>query len=201
MYKAFIKRFIDITASAVMLLVFAPLMACLAIIIKLGSEGPFFFVQQRGGKGGKGFDMYKFRSMLSNKEAERKGFEPGNGNRITPVGRILRKTKLDELPQLINVFKGDMSLVGPRPEVMRYIELYPERWAFVLSVTPGITDPASIKYRNEEELLAAASNPEEEYKKVILPGKLDIYEDYVRNISFTGDIKIIINTLFAVIFK
>lgn len=201
MYKTFIKRFTDITVSVLMLMLLSPLMALIAILIKIGSEGPVFFRQMRGGKGGTAFEMYKFRSMFSNDEAEKKGFEPGSRNRITPTGKILRKTKLDELPQLINVLKGDMSLVGPRPEVMRYIEFYPERWAFVLSIKPGITDPASVKFRNEEDILAASADPEKEYREVILPRKLGIYEDYVRSISFAGDMKIMLDSFIVVVFK
>jgi len=128
-----------------------------------------------------------------------KDFEPGSGMRITRIGRILRKTKVDELPQLINVVKGEMSLVGPRPEVEQYIKLYQERWNGILQTTPGITDPASIRFRNEEELLASSKDPEEEYRKVILPRKLEIYEDYVKNISLLNDVKILIGTIFVVL--
>jgi lipopolysaccharide/colanic/teichoic acid biosynthesis glycosyltransferase len=148
---------------------------------------------------GQYFTLLKFRSMAVDRDAERRGFEPGSGMRVTALGRILRKTKLDELPQLINVLRGEMSFVGPRPEVRRYIELYPERWARVLSVRPGITDPASIEYRNEEELLAAAADPEREYRGVILPRKLDLYEAYVGSVSLAGDLKIILRTALAVL--
>ena len=115
------------------------------------------------------------------------------------VGRILRGTKLDELPQLLNVLKGDMSLVGPRPEVARWVAAYPERWALVHSVRPGITDPASVAYRREEALLAAAENPDETYRNVILPHKLSLYEDYTRNAGFATDLVVIVKTIVAVI--
>jgi lipopolysaccharide/colanic/teichoic acid biosynthesis glycosyltransferase len=128
-----------------------------------------------------------------------KDFEPGSASRITGIGKHLRKSKMDELPQLINVFKGEMSLVGPRPEVEQYIRLYQERWDKILSVRPGITDPASIRFRNEEELLAKAANPEDEYRRVILPRKLEIYEEYVNNISFINDVKILLGTIFVVL--
>jgi lipopolysaccharide/colanic/teichoic acid biosynthesis glycosyltransferase len=117
---------------------------------------------------------------------------------VTRVGKLLRKTKLDEFPQLWNVLVGDMSLVGPRPEVRKWVEAYPDRWAKVLAVRPGITDPASIEFRNEEELLAAAPNPETYYRKVILPRKLDLYEEYVETRSFWGDVGILLKTVWAV---
>jgi len=128
-------------------------------------------------------------------------FDAGDTSRVTAVGRVLRKTKLDELPQLWNVLKGDMSLVGPRPEVRKWVEAYPERWAKVLSVRPGITDPASIEFRNEEELLAQAGDPEAYYRDVILPRKLDLYEEYVAKRSLGGDISIMFKTVFAVVLK
>jgi len=129
--------------------------------------------------------------------AEKGSFEVGSTQRVTAVGRFLRKTKLDELPQLWNVLIGDMSLVGPRPEVRKWVEAYPERWAFVHTVRPGITDPASIKFRNEEKLLARSPDPERTYRDEILPQKLALYEEYVRTRSFCGDIKLIFATIVA----
>jgi lipopolysaccharide/colanic/teichoic acid biosynthesis glycosyltransferase len=117
---------------------------------------------------------------------------------VTRVGKLLRKTKLDELPQLWNVLVGDMSLVGPRPEVRKWVEAYPDRWSKVLAVRPGITDPASIEFRNEEELLAAAPDPKTCYRDVILPRKLDLYEEYVETRSFWGDVGILLKTVWAV---
>jgi len=138
--------------------------------------------------------------MAVNPDAEKKGFEPGTKMRVTGVGKILRKSKLDELPQLLNVLLGEMAFVGPRPEVQPYIELYPERWSKVLAVRPGITDPASIKYRNEEEILATATDPEKEYREVLLPRKLDLYEQYIREVSLITDIKLVVQTILAVVF-
>jgi lipopolysaccharide/colanic/teichoic acid biosynthesis glycosyltransferase len=126
-------------------------------------------------------------------------FDAGATSRVTPIGRFLRKSKLDELPQLWNVLRGEMSLVGPRPEVRKWVDAYPERWTFVHAVRPGITDPASIRFRNEEEILAASTDPEATYRDVILPQKLVLYEDYVRDRSFWGDIAIILKTIAVVV--
>lgn len=199
MYKSFFKRLFDFILAVILLLLFLPFMMLCAILVKLGSSGPIFFQQDRGGKGGKYFKILKFRSMTVKKETDGKDFDPGCDARVTGVGKFLRKSKMDELPQLINVLKGDMSLVGPRPEVKVYVELYPERWEKVLSIRPGITDPASISFRNEEELLAEAEDPEEEYRQKILPEKLDIYEEYVDNISLFRDMKILFATVFVVL--
>lgn len=163
--------------------------------------GPIFFKQQRIGKNGKLFWLYKFRSMFVIKYASKGTFHVGDTSRITPFGKILRKTKLDELPQLFNVLKGDMSIVGPRPEVEKWTKVYPEKWAIVHKVKPGITDNASILFRNEEEILKNSPNPEETYKNEILPRKLDLYIDYVNNHSFLGDMKIIFHTIKVVLFK
>ena len=181
------------------LLLLLPLFIFIAILIKLDSKGPVFFRQRRGGRDGKYFDIFKFRSMTVKEKADGKDFDAGSCSRITWTGKIIRKTKIDELPQLINVIRGEMSLVGPRPEVETYIRLYQSRWNKILAVRPGITGPASIKFRNEEELLANAVNPEEEYRNVILPRKLQIYEDYVRGISFMNDVKILLGTIFVVL--
>ncbi|HAN22003.1 MAG TPA: hypothetical protein DCP51_10115 [Clostridiales bacterium] len=199
MYKKFVKRIFDMALTFCAMPFLLPLLALLALVVRLDSKGPVIFRQQRGGRGGTYFTMYKFRSMSVDLAAEGKGFEPGQGRRVTRVGRFLRKTKLDELPQLFNVLKGDMALVGPRPEVRPYIELYPERWAKVLSERPGLTDPASIQFRNEEEILAAASKPEDCYRNEILPMKLDLYENYVENISFAGDMNVLLRTVAAVL--
>lgn len=128
-------------------------------------------------------------------------FDVGDSSRITPLGRLLRKTKLDELPQLINVLKGEMSLVGPRPEVKQWTEVYPEKWKIVHSIKPGITDNAAIEFRNEEKLLAQSADPIKTYREVILPQKLDLYIDYVNNQSFWGDVNIIFRTIKVIILK
>ena len=133
------------------------------------------------------------------KEAENGKFDLGSSSRVTVLGKTLRKTKIDEIPQLINVLYGDMSIVGPRPEIKLWTEVYPDRWSIVHSVKPGITDNASIEFRNEEKLLANADEPEVIYRDVILPRKLDLYIQYVENQSFLGDVKIIFRTIKTVI--
>lgn len=198
MYKFFFKRLFDFLLALILLLLLFPLLLFFAILIKLTSAGPVFFCQSRGGKDGKYFQILKFRSMTVKTEADGKDFHPGCDSRVTSIGKFLRKSKIDELPQLINVIRGEMSMVGPRPEVKIYIDLYPERWQKVLAVRPGITDPASVTFRNEEELLAKADDPEEEYKQQILPKKLDIYEDYVEKISMFRDLKVLFATVFVV---
>lgn len=190
------KRCFDIIASFYGLLMLSPVLLILAVAVVLDSGFPVFFVQKRVGKGGRQFRIFKFRSMTVSKAAAEGSFDAGNSRRVTRVGRILRKTKLDELPQLWNVFIGDMSLVGPRPEVQKWVEAYPERWRFVHSIRPGITDNASLEFRNEEEILAASDDPEVTYREVVLPRKLYLYEDYVRNRTFLGDIRIIFRTIF-----
>lgn len=201
LYAKFVKPACDLLLSLIALAALSPLLAYAAARIRLESPGPVFFRQKRCGRGGKYFTMLKFRSMAVDNHAESKGFEPGSASRITPFGKTLRRTKIDELPQLINVVRGDMSIVGPRPEVQRCIEYYPEKWETTLSVKPGITDPASVKFRNEEDLLAAAPDPEKAYRDEILPQKIAIYDDYARNISIAGDAKIILDTIFTVLFK
>ena len=201
MYRNFLKRIFDIIISIAFLPIFILLAIPIAIFIKLESKGPVFFKQKRAGKNGTYFEILKFRSMSSSPDDEKKEIEPGEKKRITKVGAILRKTKLDEIPQIINVIKGEMSIVGPRPEVKKYVDVYPEEWEKILSIKPGITDPASVKFRNEEELLSKSSDPEREYKENILPKKLKLYEEYISNITFINDLKIIFKTIFTVFFK
>lgn len=200
-YKRFVKRWLDVVLSLSLVIASFPVLAFITIVIKLTSRGPALFKQARVGKNGEPFTILKFRTMRVDRDAERKGFEPGDANRITGIGKILRKSKMDELPQLFNVLRGDMSLVGPRPEVAPYVELYPERWREVHTVPPGITDPASIEYRDEETLLAAADDPEREYREVILPRKLDIYERYVENVSLAIDAAALRDTFLAILFR
>lgn len=195
------KRVFDLIASFFGLLFLIPFFLIIGILIKSEDKGPVFFKQKRVGENGRLFILYKFRTMRDPVSAKEGRFEPGNISRITSVGKFLRKTKLDELPQLINVLKGDMSVVGPRPEVEKWVAIYPEKWKLVLSVKPGITDNSSIVFRNEESLLAESADPEKTYREIILPKKLDLYEDYVVNNSFFNDIKLIFKTLFFVIFK
>jgi len=190
------KRIFDFMCAVCGLLLLAPLFALISLCIKLDSKGPIFFRQLRIGRFQKPFYIYKFRTMIQ--EAEKKGMKLtiGRDRRITKCGMILRKYKIDELPQLINVLKGEMSLVGPRPEVPEYVKYYPEHIKeIVFSVRPGITDYASLKFRNENILLASATDPEKIYVEKILPEKLQLYVHYVRHRSLIGDILIILKTL------
>lgn len=195
------KRLFDITASFLGLILLSPFLITISFLIILTMPGPILFRQQRVGKNRKLFKLNKFRSMSVKKGSEKGHFDIGDKSRITKLGRILRKFKLDELPQLFNVLVGDMSLVGPRPEVQKWTEIYPEKWDIVLKVKPGITDNASIFFRNEEEILANSCSPEKTYELEILPEKLDYYIDYVKNNSFWGDIKIILRTFHIIITK
>jgi lipopolysaccharide/colanic/teichoic acid biosynthesis glycosyltransferase len=193
------KRILDVMLSLVLLVVLFPLLASIAILVRLASPGPSLFRHTRVGLEGSDFVVLKFRTMNERPDTGAGSFDAGDDSRVTGIGRILRATKLDELPQLWNVLRGEMSFVGPRPEVREWVEVYPERWKYVHRVKPGITDPASILYRNEEELLAAVADPEEYYRCEILPRKLDLYEKYVREQSLWLDIKIIFRTAMTVV--
>jgi len=193
------KRLFDFVAAGCGLLLLCPLFLLLTLAVVVDSGFPVLFRQVRVGRGGRDFRLAKFRTMTVLKEAEKGSFDAGCTRRVTTVGRFLRKTKLDELPQLWNVLLGDMSLVGPRPEVRQWVQVYPERWAKVHTMRPGITDPASIEFRNEEEILAVAENPEAAYREVILPQKLALYIDYVRRHSFGGDLGILLKTACVVL--
>ena len=173
----------------------------LAIWIKIDSEGPVFYRQVRVGKGNRDFRLFKFRSMRVG--SDRKGLiTVGGGDpRVTRSGYYIRKYKLDELPQLINVFTGDMSLVGPRPEVRKYVDLYTPEQMHVLDVRPGITDPASIRYRNENELLAQVEDPDRYYVEVIMQDKLQLNLEYVEKQSFRFDLQLIFKTFSEIIRK
>ncbi len=194
-----LKRCFDLLMSGLGLLVLSPLFVLMALWIKCDSKGPVFYRQVRVGRHGKDFRLFKFRSMRVG--SDRKGLITVGGHdpRITRSGYFIRKYKLDELPQLINVFIGDMSLVGPRPEVRKYVDLYTPKQRHVLDVRPGITDPASIRYRNENELLGAADDPERYYVDVILPDKLRLNLDYVARHSFGHDLSIIFQTFAAIL--
>lgn len=197
--KKFCRRTLDIILSGVAILGLSPLLIAVAFAAAAVDGRPVFFHQTRIGRNGRRFLLHKFRTMSAHDGAERGLFEAGNTSRVMPFGRFLRKTKLDELPQLWNVLRGEMSIVGPRPEVPKWVAAYPDRWARVLAVTPGITDPASIHYRNEEELLNVADDPESLYRDVILPHKLDIYETYVRTRTGWKDLGLIISTIRALV--
>ena len=193
------KRLFDILASGFGLLILSPLFLILAVWIPLDSPGPVFYRQTRVGRGGRDFRIFKFRTMRVGADKGSLVTIGGRDPRVTRAGSFLRRLKLDELPQLINVLVGDMSLVGPRPEVRKYVDLYTPEQLHVLDVRPGMTDAASIKYRNESELLGQAEDPEDYYIHVVLPDKLAINLDYVRNHSFWGDIQLIFKTIWKVI--
>ncbi|WP_431288675.1 sugar transferase [Roseateles chitinivorans] len=193
------KRLFDILCAGVGLLLLSPLLLVVAAWIKFDSRGPVMFRQERVGRFGRPFRIHKFRTMRVDAPSLGPQITIGDDARITRSGRWLRASKVDELPQLWDVLRGAMSLVGPRPEVPRYVALYPaELRALVLSVRPGITDPASLSFRNESELLAQAADPEREYVEVVMPMKLGLAADYVRNASLLGDIRLILATLGAI---
>ena len=193
------KRLFDIVASGLGLLVLSPLFLIIAIWIKLDSKGPIFYRQVRVGWHNKDFRIFKFRSMRVGSDKGSLVTIGGRDPRVTRSGYWIRKFKLDELPQLINVFIGDMSLVGPRPEVRHYVDYWTEEQIHVLDVRPGITDPASIKFRNENELMEKAEDPEKYYIEVIMQEKLKLYLDYVNNHSFWGDIGLIFKTFWLIV--
>jgi lipopolysaccharide/colanic/teichoic acid biosynthesis glycosyltransferase len=194
------KRLFDVLISACGLVLASPLMLAIALAVRLESSGPAWFRQDRVGRGGKLFTILKFRSMYFSPTERGSLLTAANDRRVTAVGSFLRRTKLDELPQLINVLRGDMSLVGPRPEVPRYVEMYPaELRQAILSVRPGITDEASIEYRNEDRVLGESADAEKTYIEQILPRKLDLYARYAHHHTFLGDLRILRRTLMAVV--
>ena len=191
-----LKRLFDVLCSSVGLLLMSPLLLGIALWIKVDSPGPVFFRQQRVGRGGVPFRIHKFRSMFDGAALSGPQITASADPRITRAGHFLRRNKLDELPQLLDVLAGTMSLVGPRPEVPRYVALYPaELRDKVLSVRPGITDPASVEYRSESDLLAAAADPERLYIEQIMPAKLHRAAQYVESMSLLTDVRLIGATL------
>ncbi len=195
-----IKRLFDLCASGVGLVILSPILLLIAALIRLDSRGSVFFRQDRVGQFGRIFKIHKFRTMVVDAEARGMPITIGMDPRITGVGAFLRRYKLDELPQLIDVFLGDMSLVGPRPEVPRYVACYPNKLKeLVLSVRPGITDMASIEFKDENEILGRAIDPHKAYVTEVLPIKLNFYAEYVGSRSLLGDIKIIFLTLRAIV--
>lgn len=195
-----LKRALDVTCGCALIAVLAPLGLGCAFAILATSMGPVFFRQPRVGMRGVAFTLNKFRTMrcLPVDDTARQ-FQPGDDSRVTRVGAFLRRSKLDELPQLWNVVRGDMSLVGPRPEVARWTQIYPDTWEIVHSVRPGLTDLASIEYRNEESLLAMADDPDAMYRDVILPRKLQLAVQYVNDRSLALDLKILARTVWEVL--
>jgi lipopolysaccharide/colanic/teichoic acid biosynthesis glycosyltransferase len=193
------KRLFDMLAAGCGLLLLAPVLCAIALWIRLDSPGPALFRQRRVGRHGRLFDIYKFRTMADRPDDGRQ-LTVGQDPRITRAGRFLRRTKLDELPQLLNVLEGTMSLVGPRPEVPRYVDRYPPAVRqTVLSVAPGITDLAAIRFKDENDILGRAQDPERAYVETILPVKLEYYQRYVRERSFWLDLRIIFQTLAAIL--
>lgn len=192
------KRAADVVVSAALLAGLSPLMAVIAVAVKLSSPGPVLFSQERVGRHGVSFRVHKFRSMCSAHDGV--AVSPTGDPRITRVGRLLRETKLDELPQLFDVLVGNMSVVGPRPEVLQWVDKWPphER-ELILSVRPGISDPVSVWLRDEADLLAQAPDPVEFYEQVLLPQKVAGYVDYVRNQSLAGDFRVVVDTIMSVL--
>ncbi len=189
------KRTFDIGVSFVGLILLSPLMLLAALAIKLDSPGPIMFRQKRIGKGFRPFLIYKFRTMVQGASDRRRSFTVGDDPRIISSGRFLRRTKIDEIPQLINVLKGDMSFVGPRPEVPEVVELFRSEYEEILKVRPGITDLASLKYRDEAAVLEQSENPEEEYLRRVLPDKINLSKEYIRRSSFFLDLTLILKTV------
>lgn len=193
------KRAFDLLGASAGLLLLAPVLLLIALWIRLDSPGPVLYRQQRVGRGGRLFTIYKFRTMRQ-RPVDGPQLTVGADPRVTRAGRFLRHYKLDELPQLWNVVQGSMSLVGPRPEVPRYVDCYPpEHRRVVLSVAPGITDWAAIRYKDENAILARAADPERAYVEAVLPVKLDYYVRYVRERTFWGDVRILAHTLAAIV--
>lgn len=195
------KRGLDISLASAGLLFSLPLWLVIAIAIKIDSPGSVFFAHERVGRWGRRFKVLKFRTMVQDAPKRGGAITSGGDPRITRMGRLLRKTKLDELPQLCNVLKGEMSLVGPRPEVGKYVQLYPDaERRLILSVPPGITGLTQIRYRNEERLLAEQADPEAYYREVLLPQKIASDVEYVQKRGFLTDIRILCQTVIAVLF-
>ena len=194
-FNSILKRIFDFFASLLGIIVLSPILVAVSIAIKLDSKGNILFLQKRVGKDGVPFNIYKFRTMVTDAEKLGKQITVGKDSRITKTGAFLRKYKIDELPQLFNVLKGDMSLVGPRPEVPNYVELYTEEEKKVLTVRPGITDLASLRYKDENEILGKVENPEEYYINVIMKDKLKLNLEYIEKSNLFFDISLIIKTV------
>ncbi|MBF0226422.1 MAG: sugar transferase [Desulfobacterales bacterium] len=189
------KRIFDLTFAGLLFFILSPVLVSIAITIKLNDKGNVFFKQKRIGFKGKPFLMYKFRTMVKNAEKIGGSLTIGKDPRITKIGFWLRKFKLDEIPQLINVINNEMSIVGPRPEVQKYVELYNNEQKEVLNLMPGITDPASIKYSNESAILKKFSDPEDAYIKIIMPEKIQINLNYASSATIWTDFYVILQTL------
>jgi len=193
------KRMLDVAVSLAGLILLSPVLLAIAAVIKWDSPGPVFFKQERIGRGFRPFLIYKFRTMVSRSQAGRL-FTVAGDPRVTRCGAFLRKTKLDELPQLINVLKGEMTLVGPRPEVPRYVAAFHREYEEILTVRPGLTDLASLKYRDEAALLGRSADPEREYLHRILPDKIRLGKEYIQRSSVLFDLSLIFRTLLKIVF-
>jgi len=193
------KRLFDITCSLLGLVLLAPLMVVIALIIKLSSAGPILFSQKRVGLHERLFTVYKFRTMVDKADTMGTSVTTGADPRITPVGRVLRRTKFDELPQLLNVFKGDMSFVGPRPDVPEITAKYTPQMKRIFSVRPGITSVATLHFRWEEEILAKVPDPDAFYDAVVVPLKVSLAMEHVRRNSFWFDLKILLQTVWVLL--
>lgn len=194
-----VKRSFDCVASGLALLLLAPLLALIALLIKLDSRGPVFYRQWRVGRGQKPFQIYKFRTMVDRADQQGPAITIGGDRRITRVGRILRRFELDELPTLLNVLKGDMSIVGPRPELPKYLPYYREEHKRVFLVKPGMTDLGTLRFRDEAKILMQADDPERVYVKYILPEKLKLNLEYIERQSFWYDLNLILKTLSLIV--
>lgn len=194
-FNQIIKRIFDFLLSLAGVIILSPIFIIVSIAIKIDSKGNVLFLQKRVGRYGKEFNIYKFRTMVTDAEKLGKQITVGKDNRITKVGAFLRKFKVDELPQLFNVLKGDMSLVGPRPEVPKYVDLYTDEQKKVLNVRPGITDMASLRYKDENDILGKVENPEEYYINVIMKDKLRLNLEYIEKSNVFFDVYLILKTI------
>lgn len=190
-----VKRIFDIVASFFGIIVLSPILIIVSLFIKIDSKGPIIFKQQRVGQYHEIFNIYKFRTMVNKAESLGKQITVGGDSRITRVGNFIRRYKIDELPQLVNVFLGDMSFVGPRPEVPKYVNLYSDEEKAILEVKPGITDLASLKYSNENDILSKVEEPEKYYIDVIMKDKIKLNLEYIEKNNLFYDIKIIFKTI------
>ena len=198
MYLLFGKRLFDLLATIFGGLILLPILILISIWIRLSSKGPLFYIQKRVGKDFKEFNLYKFRSMIIDAHLKGPSVTSRDDSRITNIGKIIRKTKIDELPQLLNVLKGDMSLVGPRPEVMKFVKLRESEYKIILNIKPGITDNAAIEFRHEETIMEQYDDKEKAYLDIVLPQKINLYKKYINNISFKTDISLILKTIKAI---
>ena len=199
LYSNYLKRGLDIVCASIGLVVLTPVFVVIGIAIKLTSDGSVFYKQTRIGKDFQPFTLLKFRSMIPHADQSGLHITSKHDSRITPIGTVLRQTKLDELPQLINVIRGDLSIVGPRPEVEKYVMLFKTEYTNILKIKPGITDNAAIAFFDEAAILAASEHTELTYINDVLPKKIKLYNQYINIMSFATDIKIIFKTLLKIV--